>query len=388
MTLLHMKAKGIRRVFGRQIIEDVTLFEKKDVEVKIKFVIAHTDFEVYSDDMSVAKGTMPMASTRCEDLGPDQIKLICEKPDGKGTVQAVIRSQRTDYIKSYCRGGEERKKGETSFAGVSTVDSTDFMEFSCGQRAEPQQAQFRQFLTLQARRRLMFLTNSTNVSDSLINAIAAEFKMRFPKTKPENWPEAFDVLWYEFVAFCVSLWVECLKNAIEPHTGPNSSEYFRRLAASLAGLIARGADVFQVERRNFLLAARRFVELGDPGEVPLTSRQVVNDVELALGNVRKRWLLQLTDLFEFTQLYSVGIAIAQSLGPEIIEIKKLSEGLVSWSFSLVDNLTRAPKLADFKFGFEKMAVALLRATNETRYSDDYHCVFALWKLSELAKSAE
>ena len=379
----------IPRVFGRQIISDVVLIEgqrDKRTEREINFVIAHTDFELYLKDWSKGLTMIPIAHTKCEDTGPDQIKVSWERQDGK-TVAVELRSPRVDYIKSYCPGNDDKKKGESGGA-VTTVEEADFMEFSCGQHMKPMQDQFKRLLEAHAKRRVMFLTNTSNVSAPVVNAIAVEFKMRFPKSKPENWSESFEVLWYEFVAFCVSLWVQCLKNVIEPHTGPNSVEYFRRLAASLSGLIARGADVFQVDRREFLLAARRFIELGDASDIPMTSRQIVNDVELALGNVRKRWLLQLTDLFEFTQVYSVGICIAQAMGNVTPEIRKLSEGLVSWSFSLIDNLTRGPKVSDFKFGFERIAVSVLQANDKARYSDDYHCVFALWKLCELAKSSE
>jgi hypothetical protein len=235
---------------------------------------------------------------------------------------------------------------------------------------------------------VLFLACSTDISHSLLSAIAVEFKMRFPQIEQENWTEAFEVLWFEFVGFAVSLWTQCLKSTIEPHTGPNSFEYFRRLTASIAGLIAKGADVFHVDRREFLIAVRKFLEQADPSDIPAASRAIVNNVELALGNVRKRWLLQLTDLFEFTQVFSAAIAIGQGIVHESKEVQVVSKMLSSWALSLVNNLIKGPRIVEFRGAVEKLAVAVLQATNGQRYSPEFHCTLALWKLSELVKASD
>ena len=279
-----------------------------------------------------------------------------------------------------------RAQGEGG--SMTVVSFNDAINFACeGQNIET----FKKYLIQQAKKRVMFLASSdSELSQSLISSIAIEFRMRFPQIEQENWAEAFEVLWFEFVAFCVSLWTQCLNSAIEPHTGPNSFEYFRRLASSIAALIAKGADVFQVDRREFILSVRKHLNSGDPSEIPATSRSIVSSVGLALGNIRKRWILQLTDLFEFTQLFTASIAIAHSVSPQNTtkEMSNLSGLLSSWAISLVNNEVKGPKISDFKNSIEKLAVALLKATDSDRYGQDFHCTLALWKLSELTRATE
>ena len=386
-----MKGK-VQRVLGRLVFDGflVTKGQHKNTEQRVNLIIGVVDAEkaceVHSPDWQKCFYSFPIAEGRC-DIDPDGLLHITFTRQGAGE-EFYVKCDKAEIVASAFAGpSDERKKAE-GVDTVTVVPDANIMTFACGL---PRVTDcFRSLLETQAQKRVMFLANSSTVSPSLVDAIAIEFKMRFPKIEPENWSEAFEVLWFEFVGFCVSLWVQCLKNAIEPHTGPNSLNYFRRLAASISGLIAKGADVFQVDRRDLLTAVKKFITNGDPSDVPAASRQIVDDVELALGNVRKRWLLQLTDLFEFTQTFSVAIAIAQAVGTEKepAELKKLSQGLVAWAVSLVNNLTRGPRIVDFKSYLEKVAVAVLRQNDLNRYAPEYHCVFALWKLSELAKATE
>ena len=391
-----MKAGKGQRVIGRQVLDAflVSKRQRKNPD-PVKLVLSVTDSEkaceVYSPDWKKCFYSFPIAEGRC-DIDSDGLVHVSYTRQGTSD-EFFLRCDRGDLVAAvFTVPSEDRKKADST-GSITIVQQPEIITFACGLPADTRstdtfRATFKDLLDAQARKRVMFLANSTDpVSPSLVNAIAIEFKMRFPKLEPENWNEAFEVLWFEFVGFCVSLWVQCLKNAIEPHTGPNSLNYFRQLAASTAGLIARGADVFQVDRSDLLAAVKKFVKTGDPSDIPAASRQIVDNVELALGNVRKRWLLQLTDLFEFTQMFSVAISIARAVGSETQELQKLSQGLVSWALSLVNNLTRGPRIIDFRTYLEKVAVSVLQM-NDNRYSPKYHCVFALWKLSELVKASE
>jgi hypothetical protein len=305
-------------------------------------------------------------------------------------VEFYLKYERAELIVNAWNVPTEKKATEPGPSASSTpVGWPEVLEFACGHGLGPQgQNPFKPYLEAQARKRVLFLACSTEISEALLSAIAIEFKMRFPQIEQDNWTEAFEVLWFEFVGFVVSLWTQCLKTAIEPHTGPNSFEYFRRLTASIAGLIAKGADVFQVDRRDFLIAVRKFLEQGDPSDIPGASRAIVNSVALALGNIRKRWLLQLTDLFEFTQLFTAAIAIGQGIVRDSKEVQSVSRMLSTWALSLVDNLVKAPRILEFRNGVEKLAVAVLQATDGQRYNPEFHCTLALWKLSELVKASD
>lgn len=381
------------RIFGKQII-DVFFIEYSTEEI-VHLAIGHGECEIFTKSWDL----VPRLPQR---FMTSDVKW--NKTDQEGVIHFIYQTQgKTIEFHLSCEGVDlttyfqaqtEKKEKESSEAAPTlTVDVTDLMTFASA--CTMHQGVFRQHLEAQARKRVLFLTGSTEISDSLVNAIAVEFKMRFPQIEPENWSGAFEVMWYEFVGFCVSLWGQCLKTAIEPHTGENSSEYFRRLTASIAAMIGKCADVFRVDRNAFLLAIKEFLESSDashvPPNVPAESRDIVHAIERSIGNVRKQWILQLTDLFEFTQLFSVSIAIAQALG-EKTEVTKLSERLCAWAMSLVNNVMKGPRtivsVGDLRNGAEKLAVAVLKLTDKQRYSPMFSCTFALWKLSELVKSSD
>ncbi|OHS93218.1 hypothetical protein TRFO_40505 [Tritrichomonas foetus] len=382
----------VPRIFGRQVLSAAICARKpnnKIQELPVKLTLGHGDCEVYSEDWSKCFHTFQVADGKVEQEADGLIHFTYTRTT-QGQQQNnefLIKYDRFDLINNvFNPSGEGRRGGDAG--SMTIVDYNDVIQFACEAQTQQNVDKFRQYLEAQAKKRVLFLASSTEISQSLLSAIAVEFRMRFPQIEQENWTEAFEVLWFEFVAFCVSLWTQCLKAAIEPHTGPNSFEYFRRLAASIAALIAKGADVFQVDRREFLLAVRKFLDTGDPSDIPSASRAIVADVELALGNVRKRWLLQLTDLFEFTQLFSVSIAIGQAVARETKELKTLTDMLSAWALGLVNNLTRGPRIIDFRNGVEKLSVAVLQATDNQRYSPEFHCTLALWKLSELVKASD
>ena len=388
----NMTTTKPNRIFGRQVITASLAARKpgnKIQELPVKLTLGH-DCEVYSEDWSKCYHSFPVVDGKIEQE-PDGLIHITYTRLSQGqpqTFEFLLRYDRFDLLNNiFNPGGEGGRKGGDG-GTMTIVGFDDVLHFACETQTQQNIDKFKQYLESQAKKRVMFLASSMEISQPLLSAIAVEFRMRFPRIEQENWTEAFEVLWFEFVAFCVSLWTQCLKAAIEPHTGPNSFEYFRRLAASIAALIAKGADVFQVDRREFLIAVRKFLDTGDPSDIPPASRAIVADVELALGNVRKRWLLQLTDLFEFSQLFSASIAIGQAVAKETPELKALNDILSSWALSLVNNLTRGPKTADFRNGIEKLSVAVLKATDNQRYSPEFHCTLALWKLSELVKTTD
>jgi len=383
-----MSAQGkIPRVFGRQIIDAFLVVKKgnKTGEFPICCSLGHGECEIYSTDWKKCYHTFQIADGRAEMEGDNVIHFEYRRQGQPA--EFFMRYDRCDLIlNAFAVNQPEKKVGEGNT--MTPVSINEILSFGSSLPINLANAIFKPHLEAQARKRVMFLASSSEISDSIVLSIACEFRMRFPHIEPENWTEAFEVLWFEFVAFCVSLWTQCLKAAIEPHTGPNSFEYFRRLAASIASLIAKGADVFQVDRRMFLLAVRKFLDTGDPGEIPATSRALVADVELALGNARKRWLLPLTDLFEFTQLFSAAVAVAQAVSNELKEVRALASMLCSWSISMVNNLIRGPRVLDFRNILEKLSVAVLKANDTKRYNPEFHCTLALWKLAELAKSTE
>lgn len=385
-------ANKVPRVFGRQIVEATLVGKRhgantKQPELAVYFTMGHGECEIYSTDWKKCFHSFQIGDATAEMDGENVVHFSYTR--NNQPFECWMKYERCDLVLNAFSGKEQRERGPAAEGGaMSQISFNEILTFAANMPVTQASAAFKPLVEAQARKRVLFLSSSTEISESLIQAIAIEFRIRFPQIEPENWTEAFEVLWFEFVAFCVSLWTQCLKAAIEPHTGPNSFEYFRRLAASIASLIAKGADIFLVDRREFLLAVRKFLDTGDPSDIPASSRKIVADVELALGNIRKRWLLQLSDLFEFTQLFSIAIAIAQSVTPEGAEIKRLTSLMCSWAISLVNNLTRGPRINDFRIAVENMAVYVLRATNEKRYSTEFHCTLALWKLSELVKASD
>jgi hypothetical protein len=384
----------IPRIFGRQIVEAgyISKRQKTMNEIPIQFVLGHGDCEIYSQDWSKCYHSFPVSESKVHREQDDLLHFSYSKQGQQGQqaqqVDFFLKYERHELILSAWTGPGEKRQAESA-GSMTAVDWPEVVQFACGLPVGPQgQTPFRPYLEAQARKRVLFLACSGDISESLLTAIAIEFKMRFPQIEQDNWTEAFEVLWFEFIGFVVSLWTQCLKSAIEPHTGPNSFEYFRRLTASIAGLIAKGADVFQVDRREFLIAVRKYLEQGDPSDIPTASRAIVNDVELALGNVRKRWLLQLTDLFEFTQLFSAAIAIGQGTVKDNKEVKAVANMLSSWALSLVNNLVKGPRMVDFRNGVEKLAVSVLQEMDKKRYQPEFHCTLALWKLSELVKASD
>ena len=380
-------AAKVQKVFGRQIFDCYLLVKKKQktAEFRVNFAIGHGEGEVYSDNWAKCYHSFQLADAKAE-LTDDNVVHI-DYVRGGQAFDFLIKFDRCDLILNAFPTGPQERRG-TGESTYTSVPPKDVLVFGCNLPSNLAEASFRPHLEAQARKRLLFLSSSVDLNEPLLAAIAVEFRMRFPQIEQDNWTEAFEVLWFEFVAFCVSLWTQCLKSVIEPHTGPNSFEYFRRLAANIAALIAKGADVFQVDRRQFMLAVRKFLDTGDPGDIPSTSRSLVADVELALGNVRKRWLLQLSDMFEFTQLFSVALAIASAVSPVTKEVNSLANQLCSWAISLVNNLIRGPRIQDFRNSIEKLSVSVLRQCDTKRYSPEFHCTLALWKLAELAKSTE
>ncbi|KAK8882656.1 hypothetical protein M9Y10_045298 [Tritrichomonas musculus] len=389
-----MKAGKIPRIFGRQILSVTLCIRKPNVklqEIPVKLALGQNDCEVYADDWSKCFHSFAITDGRVEQ-DADGLIHFTYTHSAQGTPQNVeflIKFDRFDVINNAFNQIEGRKSNEASSTLVSIVSFNDVIQFASEAQTQVNIDKFKQFVEAQARKRILFLSSSSDISQPLQIAIAVEFRMRFPQIDQENWTEAFEVLWFEFVAFCVSLWSQCLKTVIEPHTGPNSFEYYRRLAASISTLIAKGADIFQVDRREFLVAVRKFLDTGDPSDIPSASLAIVNDVELALGNVRKRWLLQLTNLFEFAQIFSASIAIAQSvLEEDIRELKILSNMLSSWALGIVNNITKAPRITDFKIALEKLSIAILKANDSRRYDPEFHCTLALWKLSELVRTSD
>ncbi|EAY10287.1 hypothetical protein TVAG_047090 [Trichomonas vaginalis G3] len=380
-------AAKIPKVFGRQILEGQLVIRRghKQQEFAINFAVGHGEFEVYSQDWKKCYHSFQIADGRA-DMIEDNLLRIEYAVKGQA-FDFLIRFDRCDLILNAFSQAQPDRRGAGENQ-ITNVPTKEIYAFGCNLPPATAESSFVPYLEAQARKRLLFLSSSVETNEPLLAAIACEFRMRFPQIEPDNWTEAFEVLWFEFVAFCVSLWTQCLKSVIEPHTGPNSFEYFRRLAASISALLAKGADVFNVDRRAFLIAVRKFLDEGDPGDIPATSKALVSDVELALGNVRKRWLLQLTDMFEFTQLFSVSVVIASAVSPLTKDICVLAGQLCSWSISMVNSLTRGPRIQDFRNGIEKLSVSVLRANDTKRYSPEFHCTLALWKLAELARAVE
>ncbi|KAH0792445.1 hypothetical protein GPJ56_003622 [Histomonas meleagridis] len=359
----------------------------KGQEIPVFLTVGHNEFEVYNKNWETCYHSFQTSDGKVEMDKSGLLRITYSKPkeQQKQTFDFTISFDRPDLIINIFSGSNEGRKQSSS---MNIIDLPEVLSFSCGLPRNIAVDKFKPLLEAQAQKRVRFLTSSNKISHALISSIAIEFRMRFPQIEPENWNEAFDILWFEFVAFIVSLWTQILKIAIEPHTGPNSFDYFQRLAASISSIIAKGADVFQVDRRSFLISARKYLDTGDYTTLPTASRKIVSDVELALGNVRKRWLLQLIDLFEYTQIFSVAIAIAQSVADDTKEGSSLSNMLASWAVSLSTNQTRGPRQSDFMNALEKLAVAVLQANDSKRYHPEFHCVLALWKLHELVKSSD
>lgn len=382
------------RIFGRQLFSTKLCLRaqpsKPAQQLPVTLSVGPRDFEIFSEDFEKCYHAFPIENGKAE-LDQDGLIHIMYTRAVQGQPQNfdfLMKFDRFDLINSLFK---QTSKAPSENLQMTITPYKDILTLACDSKTAQDLDTFTAHLTAQARRRLIFLSSSkTPPTQNLLAALAIEFRLRFPQIEIENWTEAFEVLWFEFVAFCVSLWTECLKTVIEPHSGPNSEEYFRRLSASIAALIAKGADEFQVDRREFLIAVRKFIDSGDPSDIPAASRSIVSDVELALGNIRKRWLLQLTDLFEYSQIFSVSICIAHAIAPEEVknEIKTVSDVLGSWIYSYVNNMTRGPKMNDFKNGLDKLAVSLLRTTDKDRYGPDFHCTLALWKLCELARATD
>ena len=356
---------------------------RKVTETQVNFALSRERVEIYQSDWKLCLYSLPIDRIRPTHVRDNVIKFTYTL-DNDQQQDVSVRFDRADIIlAAFSPNIVDKQKDGIS---MTILDLPTVLSFGCSLNEQLAQTNFKPYLEAQARKRLIFLTSSVTISDSLLMAIACEFRMRFPQIEAENWIEAFDVLWYEFVAFCVSLWTQCLKTSIEQHTGPNAFEYFRRLTASIIGLIARGADVFGVDRCALLEAGRKFIDYGDSSSIPDASRKIVTEVELALGNIRKRWLLQLSDLFEFTQVYTAGVTIAHALAGETKEGLNLSQMISSWANSLVNNLINPPRMNEFKNSLEKLAVNVLKLNDENRYAPDFHCVLALWKLSQLVKN--
>lgn len=390
----------IQRIFGRHVIP-CAMFTKLDRDKKIDVYLAlnHSECEVYDRDWKKCYHSFKVSDGRVEIDTDGNIKFTYAKVSADKTqkIEFLVQYDRPDLILNIFGNGSDSKK-QTDNKAVTIIDLPEVLSFCCGLPKNIAIERFKPLLESQARKRVMFLTSSSEISDAVISAIAIEFRMRFPQIEPEKFAEAFDVLWFEFVAFIVSLYTQCLNISIEPHTGPNSFEYFRRLTASISAIIAKGADVFKVDRREFLISIRKFLDTNEITDIPVCARNILNNVELALGNVRKRWILQLTDLFEFTQLFSVSIAISQSIVGEIIKESKenkeykettmLSSMLASWTFSIVDKLTHGPSMTDFQNSLEKVVISTVQMIDSQRYDSDFHCALALWKLSELVKASD
>ena len=356
---------------------------KKRSEMPVNFALGRDRIEVYHSDWKVCMYSVPIDKVRPVHLKDNIIKFIYTNQNDQQE-DFSVRFDRVDIIlAAFTPNIIDKQKDSTA---MTILELPAVLSFGCSLNEQLAQSNFRPLLEAQARKRLLFLTSSVTVSNSLLMALAVEFRMRFPQIESENWVEAFDVLWYEFVAFCVSLWTQCLKATIEQHTGPNSFEYFRRLTASVIGLIARGADVFGVDRRALLESGRKFIDYGDSSLIPDASRKIVSEVELALGNIRKRWLLQLSDLFEFTQVYTAGVTIAHAMIGESKEGTSLAQMIAAWANSLVNNLVKPPRMSEFKNSLEKLAITALKQNDANRYSPDFHCVLALWKLYQLVKT--
>lgn len=387
----NLQQRKAFRIFGRNVYPcTISADVSRSEAVDVFFVLGHSECEVYNETWDkcfhlfpISAGTAEIGHTSDPSTG-EQVKYlkILYTYNNNGTDQKrmfYLHYERLDLI---MQAFQTDKKCDDE---MSVLPFQDICYFACDYIKNET---FRPFLETQARKRVMFLTSSNEISDALSAAIAIEFRMRFPQIEVDNWTEAFDVLWLEFVSFTVSLWTQILHLAIEPHTGPNTYDYFRRLTASIASHIAKGADVFNVDRKRFLISVKKYLDTGDLSDVPLASRKIVSDIQMALGNIRKRWLLELNDLFEFTQLFSVAITIGQAISPNTEESDQLSSMLASWAVSLVDNMKQGPIIKDFRNGVEKLAVAVLKKNNDKRYGPDFHCILALWKLSELVKLSD
>lgn len=400
---LHMSSAPkhkIRRIFGRQIVPCL-LFTRVDMVNKVGVYIAfsHTECEIYDKDWSTCLHTFTLSNSNVKMEQDGCIRVNYTKVSHEKThkKEFYIQYDRPDILINLFGSGSDARK-QVDDEGMTVIDQPEVLSFCCGLSKNVAIEKFKPLVEAQARKRVMFLTSSSEICDSLILAIAIEFRMRFPQIEPEKWAEAFDVLWFEFIAFIVSLYTQCLNTSIEPHTGPNSFEYFRRLTASISAVIAKGADVFNVDRREFLISIRKFLDTNEITNIPANARDILSKVELALGNVRKRWILQLTDIFEFAQLLSATIALGQSLVGDITkgtknkardndEYTNLASMLTSWAVSLVDNITRGPSLSEFQASVEKVAIFTVKLIDAQRYSPDFHCALALWKLSELVKAS-
>lgn len=387
-------ASRIPRIFGRQVFKGTFLGDagSRETSDDIVLVANRNECEIFTADWLKALRVFPVQGTTCEANTQDVDVLRFFGARQNEGFDFRIRFERPEALKTiFAVNASHDVKSKTVADSAAHVTWDDILPFAVGLGTAPQSnATFNNFVELQARKRLLFLSGGQNVTPLLKIVVAIEFKTRFPEVEQENWSSAFEVLWFEYVAFCVSLWSQSLAVAIAPHTGDNSHEYFRRLAASTAGLMAKGADVFDVKRDTFLLAVKKYMETGDVSGVPEASRAIVDNVGSALANVRRRWLLRLTDLFEFAQVFSIGVTIAHAGGgkEESNEMKRLPMLLGSWALSLVDNLSRRPSVLEFRNAMGKLAVAVLKENDNRRYDPEFHCTLALWKLSELTKASE
>lgn len=181
--------------------------------------------------------------------------------------------------------------------------------------------------------------------------------------------------------------MHCLRVSIETHEGPNSFEYFRRLTASISSFIAKGADVFGIDRKAFLLAIRTFFETREKSDIQVTSEKLMNDLQQALGKTRKRWILQTKSLFEFSQFFSCAIIIAQAAANPTKELGFAAKFLGGWCLSQISPVFRAPRLSDLVGIIERLSFAVLKENDSKRYDPDFHYTFALWTLTDILKNS-
>ena len=131
-------------------------------------------------------------------------------------------------------------------------------------------------------------------------------------------------------------------------------------------MITKGADVFQVDRREFLIAVRKYLGTQDSADILSSAKRVIIDVDLSLNLLQRRWILQFNNIFEFAQYFSTAICIAQSTSDddESDELKNMSNTLASWNMSIIRNFAQKPRISDFKIILENLAVSILKETND------------------------
>ena len=193
------------RVFGRQVLFATMCIKgrTKSQEIPVFLTVGHGEFEVYSKNWETCYHSFLTSDGKVELEKGGLLRITYTRAkEQQQMYEFTISFDRPDLIINVFSGNSEGKKPSSS---MSLIDLPEVVSFSCGLPRNVAIEKFKPLLEAQAQKRVRFLTSSSKISTALISSIAIEFRMRFPQIEPENWNEAFDILWFEFVAFVVGL---------------------------------------------------------------------------------------------------------------------------------------------------------------------------------------